>query len=59
MPGAREVLAQADEMRFSNFVYTHKGTITFTILRDLVYFTKTSQSGFWAGPSPQAAELIC
>ena len=35
MPGAREVLAWADEAKIQQFVYTHKGDNAFTILRDL------------------------
>ena len=60
MPGAREVLAWADQVGIRNFVYTHKGDNAFTILRDLgleSYFTEilTSQSGFARKPSPEAA----
>ena len=60
MPGAREVLAWADQAGIQQFVYTHKGDNAFTILRDLgleSYFTEilTSQSGFARKPSPEAA----
>ena len=60
MPGAREVLAWADQVGIRNFVYTHKGDNALTILRDLgleSYFTEilTSQSGFARKPSPEAA----
>ena len=60
MPGAREVLAWADETGIQQFVYTHKGDNAFAILRDLgleSYFTEilTSQSGFARKPSPEAA----
>ena len=60
MPGAREVLAWADQAGIQNFVYTHKGDNAFAILRDLgleSYFTEilTSQSGFARKPSPEAA----
>ena len=60
MPGAREVLAWADQIGIRNFVYTHKGDNAFAILRDLeleFYFTEilTSQSGFARKPSPEAA----
>ena len=60
MPGAREVLAWADQVGIRNFVYTHKGDNAFAILRDLgleSYFTEilTSQSGFARKPSPEAA----
>ncbi|WP_173278795.1 HAD family hydrolase [Streptococcus sp. 53] len=60
MPGAREVLAWADQVGIRNFVYTHKGGNAFAILRDLgleSYFTEilTSQSGFARKPSPEAA----
>ena len=60
MPGAREVLAWADEAGILQFVYTHKGDNAFTILRDLgleSYFTEilTSQSGFSRKPSPEVA----
>ena len=60
MPGAREVLAWADEAGILQFVYTHKGDNAFTILRDLgleCYFTEilTNQSGFARKPSPEAA----
>lgn len=60
MPGARDVLAWADQVGIRNFVYTHKGDNAFTILRDLgleSYFTEilTSQSGFARKPSPEAA----
>lgn len=60
MPGAREVLAWADQVGIRNFVYTHKGDNAFAILRDLElesYFTEilTSQSGFARKPSPEAA----
>ena len=60
MPGAREVLAWADQAGIKQFVYTHKGDNALTILRDLgleFYFTEilTSQSGFERKPSPEAA----
>lgn len=60
MPGAREVLAWADQVGIQQFVYTHKGDNAFAILRDLgleSYFTEilTSQSGFARKPSPEAA----
>ena len=60
MPGAREILAWADQQGIQQFVYTHKGDNALTILRDLgldVYFTEilTSQSGFARKPSPEAA----
>ena len=60
MPGAREMLAWADQAGIQNFVYTHKGDNALTILRDLgleSYFTEilTSQSGFARKPSPEAA----
>ena len=63
MPGAREVLAWADQVGIRNFVYTHKGDNAFTILRDLgleSYFTAilTSQSGFARKPSPEAATYL-
>ena len=59
MPGAREVLAWADEAGIQQFVYTHKGDNAFTILSDLgleFYFTEilTNQSGFARKPSPEA-----
>lgn len=60
MPGVREVLDWTDQVGIRNFVYTHKGDNTFTILRDLgleSYFTEilTSQSGFARKPSSEAA----
>ena len=60
MPGARDVLAWADQAGIQQFVYTHKGDNALTILRDLgleSYFTEilTSQSGFARKPSPEAA----
>lgn len=63
MPGAREVLAWADQVGIRNFVYTHKGDNAFIILRDLgleSYFTEilTSQSGFARKPSPEAANYL-
>ena len=63
MPGAREVLAWADQVGIRNFVYTHKGDNAFAILRDLgleSYFTEilTSQSGFERKPSPEAATYL-
>ena len=63
MPGAREVLAWADEAGIMQFVYTHKGDNAFTILRDLgleSYFTEilTSQSGFSRKPSPEVATYL-
>ncbi|BAV79147.1 phosphorylated carbohydrates phosphatase [Streptococcus sp. NPS 308] len=63
MPGAREVLAWADQAGIQQFVYTHKGGNAFTILRDLgleSYFTEilTSQSGFARKPSPEAATYL-
>ena len=63
MPGAREVLAWADQVGIRNFVYTHKGGNAFAILRDLgleSYFTEilTSQSGFSRKPSPEAATYL-
>ena len=63
MPGAREVLAWADEAGIMQFVYTHKGDNAFTILRDLgleCYFTEilTNQSGFARKLSPEAATYL-
>lgn len=63
MPGAREVLAWANETGIQQFVYTHKGDNALTILRDLgleFYFTEilTSQSGFARKPSPEAASYL-
>ena len=63
MPGAREVLALADQVGIQQFVYTHKGDNALTILRDLgleSYFTEilTSQSGFARKPSPEAATYL-
>ena len=63
MPGAREVLAWADEAGIQQFVYTHKGDNAFAILRDLgleSYFTEilTSQSGFERKPRPEAANYL-
>ena len=63
MPGAREMLAWADQAGIQQFVYTHKGDNALTILRDLgleSYFTEilTSQSGFARKPSPEAATYL-
>ena len=63
MPGAREVLHWANEQGIQQFVYTHKGDNTFTILRNLgleSYFTEilTSQSGFARKPNSQAASYL-
>lgn len=63
MPGARDVLAWADESGIQQFVYTHKWDNAFTILRDLgleSYFTEilTSQNGFARKPSPEAANYL-
>ncbi|WP_261070092.1 HAD family hydrolase [Streptococcus mitis] len=63
MPGARDVLAWAEESGIQQFVYTHKGDNAFTILRDLgleSYFTEilTSQSGFARKPSSEAATYL-
>jgi len=63
MPGARDVLAWADQVGIQQFVYTHKGDNAFTILRDLAlesYFTEilTSQSGFARKPNPEAATYL-
>ncbi|VKY43829.1 putative haloacid dehalogenase-like hydrolase [Streptococcus pneumoniae] len=63
MPGAREVLAWADESGIQQFIYTHKGNNAFTILKGLgveSYFTEilTSQSGFVRKPSPEAATYL-
>ena len=63
MPGARDVLAWAEESGIQQFVYTHKGDNAFAILRDLgleSYFTEilTSQSGFARKPSPEAATYL-
>lgn len=63
MPGAREVLAWADESGIQQFIYTHKGNNAFTILKDLgveSYFTEilTSQSGFVRKPSPEETKII-
>ena len=63
MPGAREVLAWANQQGIQQFVYTHKGKNALTILRDLdldVCFTEilTSQSGFARKPSPEAATYL-
>ena len=63
MPGARKVLAWANQQGIQQYVYTHKGDNALTILRDLgldVYFTEilTSQSGFARKPSPEAATYL-
>ncbi|MCY7088708.1 HAD family hydrolase [Streptococcus oralis] len=63
MPGAREVLAWADEAGIQQFVCTHKGDNALTILRDLgleSYFKEilTSQSDFARKPSPEAATYL-
>ena len=63
MPGAREMLAWADQAGIQQFVYTHKGDNALTILRDLgleSYFMEilTSQSGFARKPSPEAATYL-
>ena len=63
MPGAREVLAWADEAGIQQFVYTHKGDNAFAILRDLgleSYFKEilTSHSGFTRKPNPEAATYL-
>lgn len=63
MPGARDVLAWAEESGIQQFVYTHKGDNAFAILRDLgleSYFTEilTSQSGFARKPSSEAATYL-
>ena len=63
MPGAREMLAWADQAGIQQFVYTHKGDNALTILRDLgleSYFTEilTSQSGFVRKPSSEAATYL-
>ena len=63
MPGAREMLAWADQAGIQQFVYTHKGDNALTILRDLgleSYFTEilTSQSGFARKPSSEAANYL-
>ena len=63
MPGAREMLAWADQAGIQQFVYTHKGDNALTILRDLgleSYFTEIlkSQSGFARKPSPEAANYL-
>lgn len=63
MPGAREVLAWADQAGIQQFVYTHKGDNAFTILGDLgleCYFTEilTNQSGFARKPSPEATTYL-
>ena len=63
MPGAREVLAWADQQGIEQFVYTHKGDNAFTILDNLGlahYFTEilTNQSGFSRKPSPEAATYL-
>lgn len=63
MPGAREVLAWANETGIQQFVYTHKGDNALTILRDLgleCYFTEilTSQSGLERKPNPEAATYL-
>ena len=63
MPGAREVLAWADQAGIQQFIYTHKGYNTLTILRDLGLescFTQilTSQSGFARKPNPEAANYL-
>lgn len=63
MPGAREVLAWANQQGIQQFVYTHKGDNAFSILRDLgldSYFAEilTSQSGFARKPNPEAATYL-
>ena len=63
MPGARDVLAWAEESGIQQFVYTHKGDNALTILIDLgleSYFMEilTSQSGFARKPSPEAATYL-
>lgn len=63
LPGAKEVLAWADQVGIQQFVYTHKGNNAFAILEGLGladYFTEilTSQSGFARKPSPEAAHYL-
>lgn len=63
LPGAKEVLAWANQAGIQQFVYTHKGDNAFTILERLGlanYFTEilTSQSGFARKPSPEAANYL-
>lgn len=63
MPGAREILAWADNQGIQQFVYTHKGENAFAILGDLdllQYFTEilTNQSGFARKPNPEAAVYL-
>ena len=63
MPGAREILAWANQQGIQQFVYTHKGDNAFSILRDLgldSYFAEilTSQSGFARKPNPEAATYL-
>lgn len=63
MPGAREVLAWADQAGIQQFVYTHKGDNANTILKDLgleSYFKEilTSQSGFARKPNREAANYL-
>ena len=63
MPGAREILAWADQQGIEQFVYTHKGDNAFTILENLGlahYFTEilTNQSGFARKPNPEATTYL-
>lgn len=63
MTGAREVLDWTREKGIANFIYTHKGDNTFTILESLglsAYFQEvlTSQSGFARKPDPEALNYL-
>ena len=63
MPGAREVLAWADEAGIQQFVYTHKGKNAYQILADLEildYFTEivTTANGFARKPDPEGVNYL-
>lgn len=63
MPGAIEVLEWARKEEIQNFIYTHKGATTASVLERLGisdYFTEviTSANGFKRKPHPQAIDYL-
>ncbi|MET3633628.1 HAD-IA family hydrolase [Streptococcus porcorum] len=63
MSGAREILDWTKERGITNFIYTHKGDNTFSVLKQLdleSYFTEvvTGDSGFKRKPHPEALDYL-
>lgn len=63
MPGAKAVLKETYEKGIQHFIYTHKGSSTKAVLKDLgiaTYFTEviTSADGFKRKPDPEGVDYL-